>query len=152
MFRSLIPKFTQLNKKCRKYGYTVRKVRLWLGRFWRHSQSPTALNKSMQRCPSWEAKRCSASQEIPHILWNPKVHYRIHKSPPSSLSSVNQSSPRSLSTSWICILILSFHQRLGLPSGLLPSGLPTKLLYALLSPHTCYIPRPSHSSWFVSPE
>ena len=32
-------------------------------------------------------------------------------------------------TSWISILILSTHLHLGLPSGLLPSGFPSKTLY-----------------------
>jgi len=39
------------------------------------------LTYCMEQSHSWEANLFSASQEIPRILWNPKVHYRIHKCP-----------------------------------------------------------------------
>ena len=85
---------------------------------------------SMEQSPAWEANRFSASQEIPRIVWNANVHYRIHKCPPpvpilNQLDPVHAPHP----TSCRSILILSFHLSLGLSSGLFPSGFPTKTLY-----------------------
>jgi len=37
----------------------------------------------MEQNLSTEANRFSASQETPHILWNPKVHHRFHNCPAS---------------------------------------------------------------------
>jgi len=40
----------------------------------------------MEQSPSWQANQFSAREEIPRTLWNLKVHYRIHNSPPPVLS------------------------------------------------------------------
>ena len=87
----------------------------------------------------WEANRCSASQEIPSILCNPKDHYHSHKCLPpvpilSQLDPVHSPHP----TSWRFIFIWYSHLCLGLPSGLFPSGFPTKTLYMHLLPP--YVP------------
>ena len=77
----------------------------------------------MVQSPSWEANWFAASQEIPRISRNPKVHYHTHKRPPP-VSILGQPNPVHIPTSHL----LEIHPNIinpsapGLPSGLFPSG------------------------------
>jgi len=52
----------------------------------------------MVQSPSREANLFAASQEIPHISRNTKVHYRTHKRPPT-VSILGQPNPDRIPTS-----------------------------------------------------
>ena len=106
------------------------------------------LTYSMQHSPSSEANRSSASQEIPRILRNPKIHYRIYKCPPP-IHILSQINPVHVLTSHF--LKINFN------IILTPKHGPYKWLLSLRFPHqnpvhtsllpaTCNMSHPSHSS------
>jgi hypothetical protein len=89
----------------------------------------------MELSPSWDVAIFAATQELPRILWNPKVHYRIHKSPPlvPILSQINaiHTIPSYLSKIHSNI---THPLHLVLPSGLFPFGFHTNILHEFLFP------------------
>jgi hypothetical protein len=74
---------------------------------------------------SRQAASSAATQELSSILRNPKVHYRVHESPPL-VTILGQINPVHTTT------ILSTKIYLDLSSSLFPYGLHTNTLHALL--------------------
>jgi hypothetical protein len=89
-----------------------------------------AVTDCMQQRASGKANRLSVSQQNPLILCNPKFHYRIHKCSPT-VPILSQIEPVHSHKSLFLEIHLNsiLHLGLGLPSELIPSGLPTKTLY-----------------------
>jgi hypothetical protein len=87
------------------------------------------LTSFLELSPTWEAASCAATQEFPNFLWNTKVYYRAHNSPPLAriLSHINPIHTTSFYF-WKFYFNLFSHLRLGLPSGLIPSWFPTNIL------------------------
>jgi hypothetical protein len=64
------------------------------------------LTYSMEQIPSWEANSFSTSQEIPRVLWNPKVPHRTHKRTPP-LPILSQPDPVHTPTSLFLMIHLN---------------------------------------------
>ena len=108
----------------------------------------------MVQSPSWEANWFAASQEIPRISRNPKVHYRTHKRPPP-VPILGQPNPVHIPTSHL----LEIHPNIIHPSTpTSPQWSPSLRfpqqdpIHPLSSPHTRHMPSPSHSSRFYHPQ
>ena len=108
------------------------------------------LTYSMVQSPSWAANWFAASQEIPRISRNPKVHYRTHMRPPP-VTILGQPNPVHIPTSHL----LEIHPNIIHPSTpRSPHWSPSlrfpyqDLIHPPLLTHTCHMPSPSHSFRF----
>ena len=107
----------------------------------------------MVQSPSSETNWFAASQEIPRISRNPKVHYRTHKRPPP-VSILDQPNPGHIPTSHL----LEIHPNIIHPSTPRSPQWSLSLRFPHQDPihpplltHTRHIPSPSHSSRFYHP-
>jgi hypothetical protein len=117
------------------------------------SQRTYLLTYSMVQSPPWAADWLAASQDIPRISRNPKVHYRTHKRPPP-VPILGQPNPVHIPTSHL----LEIHPNIIHPSRpRSPQWSPSLRfpqqdpIQATLLTHTRHMPSPFHYSRFSHP-
>jgi hypothetical protein len=77
----------------------------------RHIYAPQALMDFMEQSPCSEVDSCLDTLAIPrHILWNPKVHYRVHDNPP--LDPIQRSQMNKVHILTTCTLRIHFSRTL----------------------------------------
>jgi len=101
------------------------------------------ITTSIEQKPSCEDNRSSASQEIPRMLWNPKVHYRVSQEPVTCpYPEPQQSNPRPHFLNICFNFILPSTHRSSKRS--LSLGFPNQNALCTYPPHTCCMPCPGH--------
>jgi hypothetical protein len=107
----------------------------------------------MEQNLSWETDSHPVSEEIPFLLWNPKVHYWVHKSPPlvPVLSQINPVHTFPLYSLKIhSNIIFSSSSRSSKWSPPFRFSNQNTVRNSYIS-HASYMTRPSHPPWFDHP-
>jgi hypothetical protein len=97
----------------------------------------------MERCPSWELPSHSAA-----VRRNPKVHYRIHNSPPLNpiLSQINP-----IHTSYVSLKSILMSYCPHTSHAVSPFHVSHQMFASIYLHHASYTSRPSHASQFNEP-
>jgi hypothetical protein len=102
----------------------------------------------MEQTPAWEDDSSSCGQQITHFLWKLKAITPFTRLRHWAVSWVRRiKSTCSYPISLWPILMLPVHLRLGLSSYLLASTFATKIIYAFVISHACYMPHLSNHPW-----
>jgi len=107
----------------------------------------------VEQSPLWEADSHSACQEIPLLLWNPKVHFRVQKNQPS-FSILSQMNPVRIFSPYFP----KIHSNIIFPltprssEWFLPFRFSDQnIVWISRLPHSCYMPRPRYRPSFDRP-